>query len=339
MGASHRNCTTDSDVVSIIIPTYNRRKFLATAVDSCLRQTWPSIEIIIVDDGSTDGTSLVVDELLESTWRNAVVRYVRQDNKGASAARNLGLNLSVGAFVQFLDSDDELSATKIERQVTALRARGSERAACCICLGRTGRSGSSDAGSGSCRIGDVTDDPATMLRVLASRKVHAMQTTSPLWRHEFLAQRSGWREDLGLGDDLEFHARMLRDADQLSFIDEELFFVREHRGPRLSVGELDKASLLSQIEARRTVFGALKDRGIWDARSQRDFLRAMRTLYANALALGDRSLLRSLERWLIELARSPTLDAGVPLMVIARRIFGSRVLLLAHRAASGFGFR
>jgi GT2 family glycosyltransferase len=96
------------------MPTYNRAKLLGRAIDSALAQTAAELcEIIVVDDGSTDNTADVVAAY------GSRVRYLRQANAGASAARNAGIRASTGEFVAFLDSDDLWEPDKIERQLAA----------------------------------------------------------------------------------------------------------------------------------------------------------------------------------------------------------------------------
>ncbi|MES2660452.1 MAG: glycosyltransferase family 2 protein [Verrucomicrobiota bacterium] len=113
-------------MVSVIIPTYNRIATIAQAVDSVLAQTYQDVEIIIADDGSTDGTceSLAV--------YGDRIRIVKQPNRGPSAARNLGVSASTGEILAFLDSDDLWLPEKIERQVEVLEA-GGKGVPCCIC--------------------------------------------------------------------------------------------------------------------------------------------------------------------------------------------------------------
>jgi glycosyltransferase involved in cell wall biosynthesis len=102
-------------VVSIIIPTYNYGIYLPTAIQSCLNQTYKSIETIIVDDGSTDDTKDAVKEFNDS------VIYFYQKNSGVSAARNKGLELAKGDYLAFLDSDDYLTNNSIEIKLDILR--------------------------------------------------------------------------------------------------------------------------------------------------------------------------------------------------------------------------
>lgn len=106
-------------LVSIIIPCYNAAFWLPQTLESALAQTWPATEIIVVNDGSSD-SSLAVAQ----SFATRGVRVVDQPNGGASAARNHGLRLAAGEFIQFLDADDLLAPDKIERQVRLLQARG-----------------------------------------------------------------------------------------------------------------------------------------------------------------------------------------------------------------------
>jgi glycosyltransferase involved in cell wall biosynthesis len=101
---------SDPSLVSIVIPTYNSALFICAAVDSCLAQTYPNSEIIVVDDGSTDGTR----DLLAARYGERI-RYLYQQNAGPSAARNSGIRAARGAFIQFCDADDQLLPPKVER--------------------------------------------------------------------------------------------------------------------------------------------------------------------------------------------------------------------------------
>lgn len=102
-------------VVTVIIPTYNRAHLLSRALDSVLAQTFEDFEVLVVDDGSTDDTAALMAEYVA---RDERVRYLVQPrNAGVSAARNRGLREARGAYIAFLDSDDEWLPTKLERQV------------------------------------------------------------------------------------------------------------------------------------------------------------------------------------------------------------------------------
>jgi len=100
--------------VSAIITTYNRRAFVQEAVDSVLAQSYGDWELIVVDDGSTDGTAEALEQYGER------LRYIFQENGGASSARNRGLELAGGEFVAFLDSDDLWLPRKLQVQVACM---------------------------------------------------------------------------------------------------------------------------------------------------------------------------------------------------------------------------
>ncbi|HXH06722.1 MAG TPA: glycosyltransferase, partial [Vicinamibacterales bacterium] len=101
-------------LVSIVIPCHQQARFVAEAVESALAQTWPAVEIIVVDDGSTDGSAEIVAR------RFPDVRIVRQPRSGVARARNRGLAEARGDFVVFLDADDRLLPAAVETGIAAL---------------------------------------------------------------------------------------------------------------------------------------------------------------------------------------------------------------------------
>ena len=111
--------------VSAVIPTFNRGHCLLRAINSVLAQTTPVDEIIVVDDGSDDKTYdlLVKSELLDMRGQLPNIRYLYQENKGVSAARNLGIKEAENEYIALLDSDDAWAKTKIERQALKLEKK------------------------------------------------------------------------------------------------------------------------------------------------------------------------------------------------------------------------
>jgi glycosyltransferase involved in cell wall biosynthesis len=122
--------TRNQQLVSAIIPTYNRGYIVSRAIESVLRQSYPHVEIIVVDDGSTDDTQQVLDG-----YRGRI-RVVTQANAGPSAARNRGIEASTGSVVAFLDSDDIWLPTKLERQMSLLM-QTPDAVPCCLSNGVT----------------------------------------------------------------------------------------------------------------------------------------------------------------------------------------------------------
>src|ERR1700678_3861883 len=101
-------------LVSIIIPTYNRAEYLGQAIDSALAQSYRPIEIIVVDDGSTDDTQGVAARYGDR------IRYIHKANGGASSARNAGFAAASGEVLALLDSDDRWLTEKLEKQISLL---------------------------------------------------------------------------------------------------------------------------------------------------------------------------------------------------------------------------
>jgi len=107
----------NSSLISCIVPVFNGERYVREALESILAQTHRPLEIIVADDGSTDGTGAIVAGFGER------VRYVKQSNKGPATARNFGLSLATGDFVAFLDADDLWHPEKLERQLARFQNR------------------------------------------------------------------------------------------------------------------------------------------------------------------------------------------------------------------------
>ncbi|MGA8490518.1 MAG: glycosyltransferase family 2 protein [Terriglobales bacterium] len=119
-------------LISVVIPTFNRMRQVQAALRSVLAQTYPEFEVIVVDDGSTDGTGHALQTLIrEEGCNGGRVRYFFRPNQGQSAARNMGIEKANGEFVAFLDSDDIWLPEKLEWQVRALE-KFEDRSSACI---------------------------------------------------------------------------------------------------------------------------------------------------------------------------------------------------------------
>ncbi|MCK5666239.1 MAG: glycosyltransferase family 2 protein, partial [Thiotrichaceae bacterium] len=105
---------SETPLVSILIPLYNAQKHITETIENCLSQTYKNIEIIIVDDGSNDDGLQIVKEYADK-YEN--IKVFTQENSGAPRARNLAFEKSNGAYIQYLDADDLMSANKISSQM------------------------------------------------------------------------------------------------------------------------------------------------------------------------------------------------------------------------------
>ncbi len=115
--------TAREPIVSVVVPAYNATAFIGPALASALGQTLASLEVIVVDDGSKDETSAVVERLAR---QDARLRLVQQENAGVGAARNTGIRLARGAFIAPLDADDFWSPDKLQKQVARMEECGDE---------------------------------------------------------------------------------------------------------------------------------------------------------------------------------------------------------------------
>lgn len=117
-------------MISVIIPTFNRAKTIQRAVNSVLKQTYKDIEVIIIDDGSTDNTEDIIKEI-----NNSKIKYIKLDkNYGACYARNVGINMAKGEYLTFQDSDDEWVEEKLQLQLNNLKANNSDIDFCSILI-------------------------------------------------------------------------------------------------------------------------------------------------------------------------------------------------------------
>ena len=103
------------DRVSVVLPIFNGARYIEETVSSVLSQTLTGVEVVVIDDGSTDGSGSIVQQLEDSR-----IRVIRQDNRGPAAARNLGIEITHGDLVAFVDADDLWVKQKLEWQVTVL---------------------------------------------------------------------------------------------------------------------------------------------------------------------------------------------------------------------------
>lgn len=110
-----------SELISVIVPIYNIKEYLERCIDSILAQTYQNIEVLMVDDGSTDGTSELVDEI---ALKDSRIRVFHKENGGSSSARNLAMREAKGQYFSFIDSDDYIEPDMMEKLYQAIQTSG-----------------------------------------------------------------------------------------------------------------------------------------------------------------------------------------------------------------------
>lgn len=215
-------------LISIIMPVFNAERFLSEAIHSALQQTWPTKQLIIVDDGSTD-SSLSIARKFES--ENVLVISV--PNGGAARARNIGFQYSTGDFIQYLDADDLMKEDKMELQMKRLLAESDSQST--ICAGQWLRFGKDltdifgGVGPGPQAEKDMSPVDWLLLRPYNLMTVHAWLTPRKL-----IEEAGPWNETMTLDDDGEFFIRVVSKASKVIFCPGVISFYRTSSEDSLS---------------------------------------------------------------------------------------------------------
>ena len=178
-------------LVTVVVPVYNAAHLVGEAVASALAQTWPALEVVVVDDGSSDDPEAALADALSG----GRVRVVRQDNRGAAGARNTGIGEARGAFVHFLDADDALDTDAVERKLAALRAV--PEAELCVSRYRAqGGEAPGDEAPRGTRLGDGLCPTRDLLATWVRR--YPFQTSTVLVPRWILLETGPWDEDFSI---------------------------------------------------------------------------------------------------------------------------------------------
>lgn len=233
-----------SKLVSVIIPNYNSSKFIRETLNCVFNQTYDNIEILIVDDGSTDGSF----ELISGIDDHKII-LVKNPKKGACAARNFGLSMSNGDYIQFLDADDLIDENKIENQVRLLDINKNKVAVCST----KHFTDTKDAGI----ITDKkflfsTDRPQDfLLNLYGGDGIHQNMVAQHAWLvpKKVIDQAGRWDESLIKDQDGEFFCRVLMASEGICYDDKSLCYYRKHgQAGSISSGNSED-HLLSQLQS------------------------------------------------------------------------------------------
>ncbi len=203
MGMSEKMSTEESikGLVSAIIPTYNYGKYVSEAIDSILEQSYKSIEIIVIDDGSVDNTAEVLKSYSDK------IHYFHQENSGLSAARNTGIKLAKGEFIAFLDADDKWKADKIKHQVELAYQTGYPVILCTM--------NEADQNYNYVNFDNCFFHPSAL-------------GSNALIRHDQLLEVGGFDEELKSVEDREMMLRLTRDGSKAGLLHGSYSFIRVH---------------------------------------------------------------------------------------------------------------
>ena len=215
-------------LVSIIIPVYNAEKYLADTLTSAINQTWPDKEIIVIDDGSTDNSLAIIE-----TFEDKGVKVYTQANKGASAARNLGLKMAKGDYIQFLDADDLLSTDKIEAQLNELTGYPGYLGLCGIVYFKDGTSPDAQTVKHEWTA-KGSNDPADFIvnlyggSLIGPEYGGMIQPNSWLTPRAVIDKAGFWNEELTLDDDGEFFCRVILASKGIAYSSRGINYYRKY---------------------------------------------------------------------------------------------------------------
>ena len=239
--------TNNNPLVSVIIPLYNSEKYIAETIQNVLNQTYQNIEVIVIDDGSTDKSLTIA-----ASFAGEKVKVFSQTNKGASAARNYGLREAKGDFIQFLDADDLLSANKIEEQVKLLLNTGVNTIAVCSTSHFFSGEEIKEKEITADEWFEKTDDPITFLvglyggytgigRMVA---IHAWLTPKSI-----IDKVGKWNESLTVDDDGEFFCRVVLESRSVRYSPFISSYYRKYESNSNLSGQSSHASMKSALTA------------------------------------------------------------------------------------------
>lgn len=200
-------------MVSVIIPIYNAEKFLKKCVSSVLEQSYKDFELILIDDGSADNSSVICNEFAEYDSR---IVFIRQSNSGVSSARNCGLDIAKGEFIAFVDSDDYVEKDWLKMQIDVMSANSADVVVCGIKLDKEER-----------KIFCPENSVCTKEELTAALQECGLlyPVFNKLYRRKCIS--NGFKTGMKFGEDLLFNLEYFRHIDKIAIVSQALYFYRK----------------------------------------------------------------------------------------------------------------
>lgn len=251
-------------LVSIIIPTFNRAHLIGETLDNVLAQTYTNWECIIVDDGSTDNTNLVVTSYVSKDSRFQYHHRPSYKSKGPSACRNYGFELSKGELINWFDDDDVMLPDALQKRISFFKPKVD------VVI---------------CKLQHYDFDKNVILNetnIIADNPIEdylvgitTYYISGPIWKREFLLkQKMLFDEGLSNLDDWDFNLRMLYQIPVIKYIEEPLIYYRVHNASlSKEIDKLNINEIKSEFKAREKHVKLLKNNNIVDGIIIRKFIR------------------------------------------------------------------
>lgn len=215
----------EKPLISVIIPVYNVEKYLTECIDSVINQTYKNLEIILVDDGSTDSSGEICDRYETETDN---IRVIHQENAGLSEARNKGLEYATGEYITFIDSDDSVSEEMLETLFSAMTETGADVSSCNF----TRDSALLNTGSGKVSFYDAK---RAMIELFYDREIVA-SAVGKIYKKSVLVAFEPGR----IYEDYLFSVNVFIRSNGVSFVDKALYFYRVNPNSITQVTFTDK---------------------------------------------------------------------------------------------------
>lgn len=249
--------------LSIIMPVYNVAEYVEKSVLSILQQTYRNIELVLIDDGSTDGSSEVCQQLAESDSR---IRLIRKANQGVSAARNDGLSVAKGDYITFADSDDWVDYDAYEKMMVYLQQTNSD-----ICV--MGFTPEGDDSFVNCLQKECKQvlSQNDAINKLIDGKLYTWSIWDKIYRRELLSDIA-FNKDIANGEDLLFNWHAFRKAAKVAYIPLHGY----HYVQRMS-------SMTNTFSAKKMTVMKVFDIIIADCKNESNLLRTIKEKYISTL--------------------------------------------------------
>lgn len=251
--------------ISVIIPVYNTKKYLEKCIQSVLNQTYQNLEIICIDDGSTDGSGDILDAFAKKDSR---VKVIHKANVGVSAARNDGLRIATGAWIGFVDSDDYIAEEMYETMMRTNEGQGADIVAC----------GYYFDNNGQCNV--VENRKSVPTKVVNTRdfllyiyqrdvyKAVGGYLWSRLFQKNLIVAETGelkvaFPEEYGIGEDIIFLARVLINSQKSLYIEKPLYYYVQRENSAVH-DKHKQLETLSWAKAYLHVLEVYKREQVWE---------------------------------------------------------------------------
>lgn len=238
--------------ISIIVPIYNVERYLSQCLDSIISQTFTDFEIICINDGSPDNCGQILAEYAQKDSR---IKVITQENQGVSVARNTGIQSATADYIAFVDSDDELAPTFLEKMYDTITQTNSDVVWCDFQQGEIKKDWFNNETEPQ-----IYTDPFN--RFVVENPNMQMVIWNKLWRKE-IVQKCPFIAGLKYGEDVVFLHQALYNTQQIAYLSEKLYFYREREGSVVH-SSFNQKMIDDAIVVVRSLITYFKDKNIKD---------------------------------------------------------------------------